>query len=37
MPGWAINLRHQLFEEREMNAKPPEELRKGFPGRWTIK
>ena len=37
MPGWAINLHHQLLEERERNAEPPGELRKGFPSRWTSK
>ena len=30
MPGWAINLHHQLLGERERNAEPPGELRKGY-------
>ena len=37
MPSWAINLHHQLLEERERDAEPPGELRKGFPSRWTSK
>ena len=37
MPGWAMNLHHQLLEGRERNAEPSGELRKGFPIRWTSK
>ena len=35
MPGWAINLYHQLLGERERDAEPPGELRKVFPSRCT--